>query len=441
MAEAAVLNAPVDAGAGVVDSGGGGGAPAVVETPSAPQSDEQILGIEDVGIQPAVEEPAAPAVVDPAAKPADGAAKTPEQVAAESIAEDGRLMPVKWREMAKSDPEFRKLFYEGKANSEKLATIEPQFTKMQETVAAVEKTDAAFLSGDPVSIQSELKNFVASKPEAMIPMIQAGENLLKETNPAEYQRISAERFTESLTSNNFGAAFKTLREALEAGPDGAELLSSQVGKILEWAEKNGFPTTEAGRLAAQKSQLDARDATHRAQDEQNYNKTAKTFSESVNTEMEKSIKGEITSTLTKLLEKSAFPEGARARIAAESYTEIQKLLSQNSAITDRIGKLIWPNGSRNKEGIVRGNFNDANRVAAIAAPVEYAKTVLNDVLKRVVEGYTKDFIATNDTKEKKLAAAASRTDVSGGTPREQPRKKLSTKDTAGLTEEQILDLE
>lgn len=424
-------------GAPAGGAGGGGAAPAAV--PTAPQTDEQILGIDPVGTAPAEEvaSPEAEQQPDPAAA---AAAKTPEAEAAEKIAEDGRLMPVKWREMAKNDPEFRTLFYTSKANAEKLAQIEPKFTEMQTAVQAVEKADQTYLSGDLVAIQGELKSFLADKPEALMPMFQAGEALLKELHPQEYQRIQTERLTNTLKGNNFDAAFQVLRNALNAGDEGSALLKQQVEKILEWADGNGFPTTEQAKLAQQKAQLDAREASHRQQDEQNYNTTASKFKETVNSKIKETIDAEIKTAADKFLEKSAFADGAKARIREEIGKELFAILGAKKEIVDQIGQAIWPNGSKDKSGaLVRGMFNDANQQLAIRLPVDYAKSVLNDVIKKVVEQYTKDFMASHQTSEKKLAAAASRTEVSGGTPAPRGQKPLTKKDVQGMTDEQILD--
>lgn len=423
---AVAVGAASGAGSGA-PAGGAGAAPAAEPpAPAAPQTDEQILGIEPIGAEPAAE-PVQEPEQQPDAQPADAA--EPAQDAAAKIAEDGRLMPVKWREMAKNDPEFRTMFYEHRAAKEKLATIEPQFNEFQTKLAAVEKADQAYLSGDPAAIQSELQGFIADKPAALLPMLQAGENLLKTALPQEYARIQSERLTETLKSNNFGNVFQVLRNAIEAGDQGLDVLKQQVSKILDWADGNGFPTTEKAMLAQQKAQLDARDAAHRQQEESNYNAGAKTFRDTVNSKLDEQIKSEIKTSMDKMLEKSAFADGAKARIAADTLAEIYKLLGAKADITDQIGQAIWPKGSKAADGsIIRGNFNDANRELAIRLPAEYAKSVLADTLKKVVEQYTKDFMAAADKTKTKAAAAASRVDLSGGSPAQRAPKPLTKKD-------------
>ncbi len=418
-----IVNAPADLGG----AGGGGAAAAAPAAPAveAPQqTDEQILGMEEVGA------PAKPAEVVPAAeqKPADpNAVKTPEQEAAEKLAEDGRLMPVKWRDLAKSDPEFRTLFYTNRANAEKLATMEPKFAEAQTTLAEVQRADTAWLSGDPNAIQAELKNFIGDKPDALIPMVQSAEQVMQQMLPEQYARIQSERMTAGLRSQNFENAFTVLRQAIEA--KNPELLTAQVEKILDWAGKNGFPTTETERLAARAAELDARDRTNAANDERTYLSSQETFRTAVNTEMETAIKGEIKTSLDKLLEKAAFTAGARARIDAEVLSETYKMLSQNKEIPDQINRVLFPNGFKDAGGKqLRAAFSDAARRAAIDAPVAYAKTVLQDVIKRVVENYTKDFMAADTARQAKAAAAGARVDVTGGA--EQPRtpRPLTKKD-------------
>jgi hypothetical protein len=354
---------------------------------------------------------------------------TPEQQAADvaKAAEEAKAIPAKWQELAKSDPEFRTLVVTAKANAEKLATIEPKFAEMQTAVQAVEKSDQAYLSGDPAAIGTELRTFLGDKPDALLPMHQAGEQLLKELLPQQYQQIQAQRITEGLRGQNFESAFSVLRQALES--KNGELLSQQVERILDWAGKNGFPTTETERLAARAAELDARDARNAESEQRSYLSTQETFRTQVNTELETSLKGEIKTSLDKLLEKAAFTEGARARIDAEVLSEVHKMLGANKDIPDALNKLLFPQGFKDASGKpARAVFNDANRRAAIDQPVAYAKTVLNDVIKKVVDNYTKDFMAADANRSARAAAAGAKTDVSGGNLQDRAPRPLSKKD-------------
>lgn len=435
MEDTAVLSAPVDASAPVDTSA----APAAVETPVPQQTDEQILGMDPVGTPPAAKPVEKP--VETVQKVADpAAAKTPEAEAAEKIAEDGRLMPVKWREMAKSDPEFRTLFYTAKTNAEKLASIEPQFTEATTKLAAVEKADTAYLSGDPAAIHGELKSFLGEKPAAILPMLSAGENLLKELLPKEYARVSAERLTNSLKEIGMDRGLNVLRQALDAGDAGIEALKGQVAKILEYFDGNGLPTTEQAKLEQQKMQLDAREQSQRDADEQSYVTTSNTFRSDVNKEVETAFVTGIKTAVDKVLEKSAFPDGARARISTDVKAKLYEKLGQNKDVIEQVNRAIWPNGKKDGQGKdVRGRWDEAARKVAVDAPAAYAKTILNDVIKEVVDQYTKDFIATTTNSQTRAAAAASRTEVHGGSNAPRGAKKLTSKDAAGMTDDEILD--
>lgn len=449
MADEPIVSTPApgaggDGGGAPAGGGDGGGAPA------APQTDESILGIDPVGTSYADEpekpadapaaDPAKPAA-DPTKPAAPDATKTPEQLAAEKLAEDAKL-PEKWRELAKNDPEFRNLFFAGKAAQEKLAQLEPKVTELQNTVQAVERADQAYLSGDPTAIRSELSSFLADKPEALIPMYQAGEQLLKELHPQEYARLNDERVNATLKDWKFDQVFAVLRSAIDKGDDGLPLLRSQVEKMLEFADKGLFPTTEAARVAARARELDTREAGERATEEQRYNASAVTFKDAVNSTIETTVKAEIKTGVAKLLEKAAFTDGAKARIEAEAFTEINKLLAAKPEIVDQIGKAIWPNGSKGADGKpVRGNWSKTNQELAIRIPTEHAKTVLADVLKKVIDQYTTDFMASQKTADKRMAAAASKTEVSGGAPAPRGSKPLSKKDVdySKMSDDDILE--
>jgi hypothetical protein len=419
--EIAALGAPAEAApSGVADSS------TAVSAPEATQTDEEILGLDPIGTS--LKDEPKPVIAEE--KPADQTAvKTPEQIAAEQAAGDARTIPHKWQELAKSDPEFRTLFFTAKTNAEKLATIEPQFTEAQAKVAAIDKTDAAYFSGDPGIIAGELKTFLGEKPAAILPMLTAGENLLKELLPKEYARINSERLTSSLKEVGMDKALTFLRTALEAGDAGVKGLQEQVAKILEYFDGNGMPTTEAARLAQQKSQLDSREQSAREADEQSYVSTSQTFRTTINKEVETAFTTEIKTATDKILEKSAFPEGARTRISADVKAKLYEKLGQSKETIEMVNRAIWPGGKKDAQGKdIRGQWNDAARKVAIDAPIAYAKTILNDVIKEVVDAYTHDFIATTDNQQKKAAAAGARTEVSGGSSAARGSKPLSKKD-------------
>lgn len=437
-----------DGGGAPGGSGGGaasGGAPAA---PAAPQTDEQILGIDPIGNAPTEEVAPVPQTEEEkaaaAAKAGADAAKTPEQLATEAAAKatEDKAIPAKWQELAKTDPEFRALYFSSKTNADKLATMEPKFTELQTTVRAVEKADQAYLSGDPAAIQGELRTFLAEKPEALAPMFEAGLNLLKETQPQQYEQRLTQLTTETLKGWQFDKAFEVLRNALDAGEQGLPTLKAQVEKMLEFADGNGFPTTAAARVEARARELDGRESSARAKDEAAFAKSSHTFRDAVQGKITESVQGEIKGAITKLLRATAFTPGAQERIAADAYAEINKMLASNTGIVDQIGKTIWPNGSKGPDGKpIRGIFNDANRDLAIKLPVEYAKTVVNDVLKKVVETYTKDFMASNQTAEKRMAAAAGKTEVSGAAPAPRGTKPLTRKDVdySKMSDDDILN--
>jgi hypothetical protein len=425
---------PIVAASGAADLGGGGGGDAAAAAPAAPaapaadagsQSDEQILGIDPIGVAPAkTVEPVVPKT-EPVADP--NAVKTPEALAAENLAEDGRLMPVKWRDMAAKDPEFRTLFYQNRVNAEKLATMEPKFTEAQTTLAEVARADAAWLSGDATAIQTELKSFIGDKPDSVLPMIQAGEQLLKTMLPEEFARVTGERLVSSLKEINFDKGLEFLRSALDA--DNADGLKAQATKFLEYFDSHGFPTTDAARIAQRTAQLDARDTAHAASEQTAYLGSQETFRTAVNTEMNSSIQGGIKTSLDTLLKGAAFTDGARKRIDAEVFSEINKMLHDNKDIPDQINRVLFPNGFKDANGKpARAVFNATTQRAAIDAPVTYAKSVLQDVIKRVVENYTKDFMAADSNRQARVAAAGARTDVMGGGDRQRAPKPLTKKD-------------
>lgn len=430
-------------GGGAPAGGAGGGAPAAPAAPAAPQTDEQILGIDPVGAAPAEEQAPVQQTEQEKAAAAAAAQKTPEQQAADAAraTEEAKAIPQKWQDLAKTDPEFRTLVVTAKANAEKLATMEPKFNELQTAVAAVDRADQAYLSGDPAAIQSELRTFIAEKPEAIEPMLEAGLNLLKETNPQGYEQRLTKLTQETLRGWQFDKAFQVFRNALNRGDEGMPTIKAQVEALLKFADENGFPTTEAAQVAQRAQELDQREASARQADERNYNESTRAFSNTVKDEIAKTLKSEIKAGVDKFLEKSAFPDGAKTRIAADVLTELNAMLAANKDMLDQVGKAIWPNGSKDAQGkIIRGAFNDANRAMAIKLPVDYAKSVLNDALKKVVEQYTKDFVASTDAAGKRADAAASKTEVSGGAPAPRGNRPLTKKDVdySKMSDEQIL---
>ncbi len=251
---------------------------AAPETPAAPQSDEQILGIESNVVDPFADKPeAAPAAdataADPAkvADPAKPADPVTEEITVGDVKLDLRRIPQQYREMVKSDPELAARFADTLALADlnlKLNDVKalhealPEGVKSLETlkadIAEQQRIDAQYDSNDPAQQVELSAGMYERNPEATLGVYRAMSHVLAEKAPEQYVKLASEMMSSTLRGAGYDDFANSARQAIAQNPDSPA--AKALGEVLDWmGERFGVGLPKEKQLDAREQALRERE--------------------------------------------------------------------------------------------------------------------------------------------------------------------------------------
>lgn len=421
-------------------------APSPSAEPAAAPSGVDYSKMDDAAI---LDSPASPETAQPEAAPAEPAAAEPGQgetptekpaeakPAEEALAEDGRVMPHKWRELSKSDPDFRALFYRDRANTDKLTTLEAQLPELQQAKADLDASDAAFFSGDPAQQEQYLSTLAQQDVAACESASRVMDKVLAKANPEAFKALSQERLLEGLKGQSFEPFIASLLEAKQLAADGDRTaLDALTDELIKWGQGLGFAATKEQMLARQERELKERETTLKTTETQAQERRVASFHKEGQRRVEEGLNTQVKEVLGRVLKGSAFQEGAQSRIAKEIVSEVTKLWAQNPELKQQIQAALYPRGDG------KPDIAEATQARMVEAISKFNKTVLDGIAKKVIEEFTKDFLAAQGARSEKIATAASRQDITGAGPQEHAKKLPTPReiDYSKTSDEQLLSL-
>ncbi len=132
------------------------------------------------------------------------------------------------------------------------------------------------------------------------------------------------------------------------------------------------------------------------------------FLQAANAEVEQTVRQAVDGKVAQLLPEAA--DGARGKIAAEIYRELDAALKNDHGLLDQV-----KSGLANLQQNGNTGAQQAKSLALLIA--NRAKALLPGVARRVVGEWTSTVLSASQAKRTKQAAAASRADVGiGGAP-------------------------
>ena len=442
--------------------------------PDYGQSDEQILSIDSDVISPFSK----PAEAEPAADgsqasqtPADAqkpAADQQAQGAAEEIPIgttgaklDLRKVPQAWRELAKSDPEFAQAVADRLALTDlgyKLDDIRalkeqlPEGVKSLETMrselAETQRIDGEYFSGDPARQAEVAAGMYRENPDAFLGMLRASSQMLAEQAPERYTAIAGEILSSTQRADGFDEFLGSVRENLDkASP---EQMKEALQSVLDWGTKRGMGLSQAEQLKQreQRVALQEQSAVERQVTEE---RTAfAKFQNDIDTEVGKQTDTAIAELLGKSLPEQ-FPKAMRARIETEIRNEINKKLEGNAELREQVAGLyrthVIPStyNPQKHKGVIGMRLSAETQKPIIDFIAPQAKALVAATAAAILPDWTANFVAANQQKVEKAAAAAARTDVgsssgAGAGARSRGPLKPGQVDYGKTTDEQILGL-
>jgi hypothetical protein len=156
------------------------------------------------------------------------------------------------------------------------------------------------------------------------------------------------------------------------------------------------------------------------------------FQQQVGGSCETQIRGTITKSLEQTLKDSAFTDDGKKAIAQEIYAQLDDKIKADKATQRALVQIIKANGKVDTSNVARQK--------AVALLTGRAKALLAGVAKAVIERRTKEVVASTTQINDKRDANANRREVGAGgaTPVVRTRK-LTPKDTAAMTDDEIMD--
>jgi len=352
-------------------------------------TDEQILGMDPVGIAPSAGTPSAAGLEDSPT----GAAPDLSRAASPDAQETAP-------QAAEADPSQSADARAASARTEN----EPAWLRALESQpdAAAEARRWRAAASDAAQLDAA---YFSADPGARIGLAAR----LYDTDPGAFRAMLAE-----------GARMLSQRD-----PQGLAELARQLGATEPAAAQS--PSRSLAQAARQDSQPAAQTNPAATFPAEAYREFQAAANDAVGRRVHDAIDNTLRSTLPE-----GIAEGARRRIGEDIFQEVHTALAGDRDLARQIGDVL--SGWR---------FDAAARQQVTALVSGRARAVLPEVARRVVAEWTSSVLASDRAKSARIAAAASRHDITGGRlPEPVPSSSLRPRDIdyGRLSDEQILAL-
>ena len=244
----------------------------------------------------------------------------------------------------------------------------------------VDRIDDAYFSGDPRGQAQLAAYLLETNPRAFQTMLAQAARVLAERDPAAWRAL-AQQSTEAAGKPAGTEGQAAMPVPPKSGPSAADD-----------SLRAGAAQTE---LARERAELDRERQEFRAEQYASFQQSA---NDAVVTQVRQTIEQSVAGVLP-----ATVPDGARTRIAADIFGEINTALQNDRALTRQVAALLrsWQFTDQTKQQVVKLIFTRA-------------KALLPGVAKRVVSDWTSSVLSANRAKLEKQEAAARRVDITGG---------------------------
>lgn len=295
---------------------------------------------------------------------------------------------------------------------------------------ALDEADDQFTSGDPREQSALAAEWFEDSPEAFRSMFVESSKLLQARDPQAYQEITQSILTGHFQANRWDEQIEAMRVAIDAND--LDRLKGLSAWLVNEAEKKGIKFDRGGRIRPEDAALNRdRENLSREQAETHQERIA-FFNERVNSTVEGEVKSAIAKSIPSLLEKSAFSDKGRERISKDVYEAIDRRLKADKSTARAMRQIIRPNGKLDLS-------KDAQTQAANLVTGR-ARAILTTVAKQIIQERTAEMISQNKNANLKKDTAGKRPDITGGASPHVRTRKLTPKDTAGLSDDEIMNL-
>src|SRR5882762_642911 len=448
-------------GAATVPANGTNGAGSVT---GSYLTDEEILGLEPVGVaskehnRVAPQDDKAESVGARHAVPlqpeAQGAPVMPEwMVAAAGDPKHGAEAQRHWQE----HQAFRASFSspdEARAMKELFPGGAQEAQTLRQASQAVDQLDAAIYSGDARAQSEVVAELARANPAAFRQLFAEAEKVLAGMGQA--QPVSDQTPTLRETREGWGTqpnpsasqdptmAGRTSPVADYPSSRAAELRASEsrvASHESPFGSAQGKPVTDhpSAPLRASESPVTNHESrvTNHAFDPSAY----AAFERSTNDTVARDVRVAVGDTLARVLPEG-IAEGAARRIGEDIFNEIHRTLAADRTLSEQVGEILRGSSREFTASGWRFGTAEQQRVAALLAG--RAKQLVPGVSRRVIGEWTSSVLGASRSKAARQASAASRVDIAapGGSLDSMPLRAMSSReiDYASMSDDEILGM-
>ncbi len=397
-------------------------------------TDEEILGLEPVGVaskehnRVAPQDDKAESVGARHAVPlqpeAQGAPVMPEwMVAAAGDPKHGAEAQRHWQE----HQAFRASFSspdEARAMKELFPGGAQEAQTLRQASQAVDQLDAAIYSGDARAQSEVVAELARANPAAFRQLFAEAEKVL--AGMGHFQPVSDQTPTLRETREGWGT---------QPNPSASQH-STTAGHPSPVAD---HPSSRAAELRASESPVTNHESrvTNHAFDPSAY----AAFERSTNDTVARDVRVAVGDTLARVLPEG-IAEGAARRIGEDIFNEIHRTLAADRTLSEQVGEILRGSSREFTASGWRFGTAEQQRVAALLAG--RAKQLVPGVSRRVIGEWTSSVLGASRSKAARQASAASRVDIAapGGSLDSMPLRAMSSReiDYASMSDDEILGM-
>jgi len=416
-------------------------------------TDEEILGLEPVGVASKAQDRVAPQ--DDKAESVGARHAVPLQ----REAQDVPVMP-EWMVAAAGDPKhgaeahrhwrehqaFRESFSspdEARAMKELFPGGAQEAQTLRQAAQAVDQLDAAIYSGDARAQSEVVAELARANPAAFRQLFAEAEKVLAGMGQA--QPVSNQTPTLRETREGWGT---------QTNPSASQD-PSMVGRTSPVAD---HPSARPAGLRASESPVtdhqspfgsaqgkpvtDHPSASLRASQSPQFDPAAyAAFERSTNDTVARDVRVAVGDTLARVLPEG-IAEGAARRIGEDIFNEIHRTLAADRMLSEQVGAILRGSSRDFTASGWRFGTAEQQRVAALLAG--RAKQLVPGVSRRVIGEWTSSVLGASRSKAARQASAASRVDIAapGGSLDSMPLRAMSSReiDYASMSDDEILGM-
>lgn len=301
--------------------------------------------------------------------------------------------------------------------------------------AMLDEADDQF-SGGPEQQRALAEEWANDNPEAFQSMFVQSASLLRERDPQAYNQITSQVFHDRIAAAGFDEQIEAFRRVLSTGNKDtwAERLPGLVQWMVNKSDELGIKWTKsAGQVPAEITAAQREREAATSERQAAFNERVDLYKGQVGASVHTSLTQSVSAMVNPLLKESAFSDAGKSKIREQIIAEMDRTIRADRNVQRQITRIT-------QEGFRKGGNVEEAKKNVVALLTGRAKQLLSATAKKVITERTAELLAANSSTNARRAAAGARNDVgTGGAPPAIRTRKLTVKDTEGMSDEDIMN--